>query len=325
MINKNIALSVIAGIILPLSLPLHAVELKLAHVYNTDHPWHKSALEIERRIEEKTDGRVDVKIYPSASLGSEQELLEQVIVGGVDIIEVGSGQIANIFKPMVITEMPYVFDGPDQVLKFFNSEPSKEMKKDFEGKFNVKLLGSSIWGIRHFVANKPIINPMDLEGFKLRVPEQMIAIETAKAMNATATAVPYAEAYLAMRQGVVDGIENPLSSIESMKFYEVGNTISKTGHVITTVHYAFNNESLSKLSKDDQKVVLDIFNNIAPYTAKLVADADEKALDKFKESNVKIIDNVDREAFRKITANFREKNKESWEDYGDLISIILKL
>ncbi|QUJ67974.1 DctP family TRAP transporter solute-binding subunit [Photobacterium sp. GJ3] len=313
-----------SGLFVLFSTYSYGETLKLGHIYDVSHPWHKSAEEAARRISEETEGRVDIKLFPSGSLGSEQELLEQVIVGGVDIVEVGSGQIGNIFKPITITEMPYIFRDNDHLMTFFESDIAKKIFNDFHEKYNAYILGSSTWGVRHVIGNKPIKSPADLDGFKLRVPEQAITVAYAKAMGSSPTPVPYSEAYLAMRQNMVDGLENPLGSIKSKKFYEVGKNLSLTGHVITAVHYVVNDSSLSKLSTQDKKTVIDVFNSMGRFTEKLVNAEDEVAVDFFKAQGVNVVE-VDRDAFKEKTKYMSEDYRDHWSEYGDLYTEISKM
>ncbi|MBO1520706.1 DctP family TRAP transporter solute-binding subunit [Oceanisphaera pacifica] len=302
----------------------YADTLKLGHVYDVNHPWHKSAEEAARRVAEKTEGRVEIKIFPSSALGSEQELLEQVIVGGVDIVEVGSGQLGNIFKPIIITEMPYIFRDNEHLLQFFESETADKIFNDFHQQFNAHIVGSSTWGVRHVIGNKSITNPEDFNNFKLRVPEQAITMAYAKAMGSNPTPVPYSEAYLAMRQNMVDGLENPLGSIRSMKFYEVGNNLSLTGHVITAVHYVVNDNSLQSLSSQDKEAVLSVFKGMGRYTKNLVEKDDKNSLEFFKEQGVNIVE-VDRDAFKEKTKKMSDDYKKNWSGYGDLYTEISNL
>lgn len=137
------------GLTLILAFPFTSAAqtvLKLGHIYDSSHPWHDSAVEIAERVNSETQGRVKIEIFSNGTLGSEQELLEQVITGGVDIAEISSGQLGNVFKPMVITEMPYIFKDTDHLMRFFASDVAKQMFDDFKEQFNVHLLGSSSWG-----------------------------------------------------------------------------------------------------------------------------------------------------------------------------------
>ncbi|WP_261881604.1 TRAP transporter substrate-binding protein DctP [Vibrio pelagius] len=315
------------GLTLILAFPFTSAAqtvLKLGHIYDSSHPWHDSAVEIAERVNSETQGRVKIEIFSNGTLGSEQELLEQVITGGVDIAEISSGQLGNVFKPMVITEMPYIFKDTDHLMRFFASDVAKQMFDDFKEQFNVHLLGSSSWGVRHVIGSKPVQSPEDMGSFKLRVPEQSITVAYAKAMGSKPTPVPYTEAYLAMRQNMVDGLENPLGSIQTMKFYEVGNELSLTGHVITAVHFAVNDSSLSMLSGDDRQVVLNEFERSAQETARKVVDADNEALTFMKSQGVNITE-TDREAFQVKTKSMSDDYAGYWKKYGDLYTIIQQL
>lgn len=315
------------GLTLLMAIPFTSTAqtvLKLGHIYDSSHPWHESAVEIAEKIAIETDDRVKLKIFSNGTLGSEQELLEQVITGGVDIAEISSGQLGNVFKPMVITEMPYIFKDTDHLMRFFQSDIAQQMFNDFREQFGVHLLGSSSWGVRHVIGNKPVQSPEDMDSFKLRVPEQSITVAYAKAMGSKPTPVPYTEAYLAMRQNMVDGLENPLGSIQTMKFYEVGNELSLTGHVITAVHFAINDSSLSSLSADDRKIVLREFERSANDTAHKVVQADNEALAFMKNQGVNITE-TDRELFKTKTKSMSDDYKNYWKKYGDLYTIIQQL
>lgn len=315
------------GVALLVSFPMISnaqTTLRLGHIYDASHPWHASAVEVANKVNEETEGRVTIEVFSNGTLGSEQELLEQVITGGIDIAEISSGQLGNVFKPMVITEMPYIFKDTDHLMRFFRSDVAQQIFDDFKDRFNVHLLGSSSWGVRHVIGNKAVQSPDDMKSFKLRVPEQSITVAYAKAMGSKPTPVPYTEAYLAMRQNMVDGLENPLGSIQTMKFYEVGEELSLTGHVITAVHFAINDASLSSLSAEDRAVVLKLFDQSAEVTARKVVDADNEALLFMKNQGIKVTE-TDREAFKHLTKSMSDQYASYWKEYGDLYATIQKL
>lgn len=306
------------------SLSATALDLKLGHVYEPSHPWHKGALMAASMIEQQTEGRVKITVFPSSVLGTEQELMEQVIAGGLDISEEGSGQIANLYDPISITEMPYIFTGNNHAMRFLKSPKFEEMKKDFLEEHGARIVGSSIWGLRHIIGNKDIKSPADLKDFKLRVPDQRIAVSYAKVMGAEPTPVAYSEAYMALQQNVVDGLENPLVSIQAMKFAEVAKHISLTSHVATIVHFVFNEDSFQKISKSDQKIVLDAFAEACDWIHLEMNRSDLELVDAFRQQGLTVVQ-VDKAAFQAKTKSMSDDFAGNWKKFGDLYGYIQSL
>ncbi len=156
---------------------------KLAHVYNPGHAWDKGAHHVAKLVKEKSGGEIEIQVFPASQLGTEEQITEAVIFGSVDMCVSGAGQIGNLFKPISICEMPYTFKDNNHVLRFAKSDIAQKMFSDLEKEFNIKVVGTSSFGIRQLTSNKPVKSPADLKGFKLRVPEQNICVAYAKAMG----------------------------------------------------------------------------------------------------------------------------------------------
>lgn len=301
-----------------------SVELKLGHIYETAHPWHVGMVEAAKIIKDRSNGRINITIFPSGTLGSEQELMEQAITGGLDIAESGAGQLANVYEVMTLTEMPYIFRDNAHVMLFVKSPKFEEIKKDFHNEHDAYIIGSSTWGIRHIIGNKAIRTPADLKDFKLRVPDQRITVGYAKAMGANPTPIAYSEAYLALQQNAVDGLENPLVSIQSMKFYEVARTLSLTGHVTNIVHLVMNGESFDALSKEDQQILLDGMAEGCEIIYRLMDESDRNLVQFFKDQGLTVVE-ADRAAFGEATKGMVLEYSGNWEKFGDLAGYIRDL
>ena len=301
-----------------------ALEYKLAHVYETTFPWHIGAEKAAELVKERTNGRVTIKVYPSSVLGTEGEITEQAIMGGLDIAESGSGQISNVYKPMNITSMPYIFDDNAHALKFLKSDKWEEMKEDMLQKTGARIVGSATWGLRHIIGNRGIKTPADLDNFKLRVPDQRVTVQYAIAMGAKPTPTAYGEAYMALQQNVVDGLENPITAIKSMKFDEVAKHLSLTGHVVTLVHFIMNEDSFQQMSKDDQKIFLECMAEASDWIHSEIDKQDRDLVEVMKTQGVTVYE-CDREAFAKKTRSMSEDYKGDWKDFGDLYTYIQNL
>ncbi|MCL2001526.1 MAG: sialic acid TRAP transporter substrate-binding protein SiaP [Planctomycetes bacterium] len=301
-----------------------AVELKLGHIYDPMHPWHIGMVKASEIIKEKTNGRVNITVFPSGILGNEQELMEQAITGGIDIAESGAGQLANVYEVMTLTEMPYIFRDNAHVMQFVKSPKFQEIKDDFHKEHGAYIVGSSTWGIRHIIGNKAIRTPADLAGFKLRVPDQRITVGYATAMGANPTPIAYSEAYLALQQNAVDGLENPLVSIQSMKFFEVARTLSLTGHVTNIVHLVMNGDSFDRLSAGDQKILLDGMAEGCEIIYQLMDESDRNLVQFFKDQGLTVVES-DRQAFAEKTKSMSDEYASRWAKFGDLYKYIQDL
>ena len=319
---KRILAIILVAVLAAAAAP--AVDLRLGHVYDPSHPWHLGALEAARIIKEKSGGRINIAVFPSSQLGSEQELMEQAITGGLDIAESGAGQLANVYEVMTLTEMPYLFRDNEHVMKFVKSPKFQEIRKDFHDQHGAYIVGASTWGIRHIIGNRAIRTPADLTGFKLRVPDQRITVGYARAMGANPTPIAYSEAYLALQQKAVDGLENPLVSIQAMKFYEVAKTISLTGHVINVTTFVMNGDAFDRLSAADRKIVEDGMAAGCERIYELIVESDRKLVQFFKDQGVTVVE-PDRAAFVEKTKSMSDEYAKNWSRFGDLYKYIQDL
>jgi tripartite ATP-independent transporter DctP family solute receptor len=290
---------------------------RLAHVYNPDHAWDQGAHLAAKLVAEKTNGEIEIEIFPSSQLGTEEQITEAVIFGSIDMCVSGAGQIGNLFKPIYVLEMPYTFKDNNHVLRFAKSEVAQQMFADLGEEFQIKVIGASSYGIRQVLSvNKPVRTPEDLKGFKLRVPEQQITVEYGKAMGADPTPIAYAEAYMALQQGVVDGLENPLSALKNMKFYEVAKYVNMTSHVTNCCFYLMNGEKFNSLSEEHQKAILEAFDEASKLIVEIL-NKDDQELGAFFEGEGLTIIQSDVEAFKKATAEMPHKFRKWWIRYGE--------
>ena len=292
------------------------IVFKLAHVYNPGHPWDEGSKLAAQKVKEKTKGQIEIQVFPSSQLGTEEQITEGVIFGSIDIAVSGAGQIGNLFRPINICEMPYTFKDNDHVIRFSKSDVAKKMFADLEKEFLVKVVGASAWGVRHLTSNRPITAPSDLKGFKMRVPEQMITVAYAKAMGAQATPIAYSEAYMALQQNVVDGLENPLSAIKNMRFYEVQKYINLTAHVVNNTYFLMNGTKFDALTAEQKKIILDSFDDASKLIVEILNREDKELVSFFESKGVKI-HKPDLEAFRKATADMPVKFRKWWVRYGE--------
>jgi TRAP-type transport system periplasmic protein len=324
--KKTMYLLILLLFVVSLSLTVGAqTTLRLAHIYDPSHAWSRGAEMAAKLVEERTEGQIKIEVYPNGQLGTEEQITEAAIFGSIDIAISGAGQIGNLFKPINVLEMPYTFENNDHVLRFAKSDIGQQMFADLEQEFSLKVLAAMPYGTRQLTSNKPINTPEDLKGFKLRVAEQQVSLEYARAMGADPTPIAFQEVYMALQQGVVDGQENPLPTIHAQKFYEVQDYINLTSHVINCGTFVMNGDKFNSLSEEHQQVMLDAWSEVAEFITADINESEKKLGAFFEEEGCTLIE-PDIDAFREATKDMPTDFAKWWIRYGaDLHSRIQNL
>lgn len=282
------------------------VTLKLAHTGSEVHQYHIAAEKFKELVEEKTDGQVAVEIYSNATLGGEGEVIEQVIDGTVDMTTVAAdSNLANTVPEMNVFGVPYLFEDREDVYGKLDGEVGKELL-DIIDQHDMKGLGFWEVGFRHMTStNKEINKPEDVKGMKIRVQPAPVWEAHIKALGASPTPVAFNELYSALDQGVVDGQENPLATIDSMKLYEVQKQVALTAHTYTPAVVLMSNNAWDKLSQEQQEAVESAVKEATTYQRDFFEKKEEEILQTLKENGVNITE-PDRNAFREATKNVKE-------------------
>ena len=201
-------------------------EIGLAHGMPENHPVHKGIVEFGRELATLSGGSMDVKIYPAATAGTEEECLEKAQRGELDITKVSCAKVGNFVPVFKLFSLPYLFRDGDHYWKVLDGEVGlsllEELESNAEGKKS-GLVGLTYYdaGARSFYAKKPLRSAADLRGLKIRVQADPVSEKTVKALGASAVAIPFAELYTSLKQGGVDGAENNAPSYYSTSHYEV--------------------------------------------------------------------------------------------------------
>lgn len=277
------------------------ITLKLAHAGSKEHPYHVGALKFKELVEKNSGGRITIQIYSDAQLGSEREIAEGVKNGTIEIgLAAADGAIPNWVPEMQVFAIPYLIRDRAHAYKVLDGDIGKELASKLEAK-GFKLLAYWEVGIRHFTNNKkPVKVPSDLAGMKIRVQESKVWIEFIKALKAIPTPIPFGELYTALQQGVVDGQENPITTIVAMKFYEVQKYVTLDGHTYSPAVFIMNPAVFAKLPEDLQKVIVQAAVESRDYQRKWVQDKEKEGIAFLKEKGI-VVTEPDRAAFESAT------------------------
>lgn len=277
-----------------------AVKLRLGHITGETDAWHKGALKFAELVKEKSNGSVEVEIYPSSTLGNDRDLIEGMQLGSVDFALV-AGVLSNFYEPYSILELPYLFRDNDHLQKVLYGEVGEKLKQDLLS--NAQIRGLEFWvrGPRELTASRKIEKVEDLKGLKVRVPEIPASIAAWKAMGASPTPMAFGEVYSSLQTGVIDGQENPIAFMASNKIQEVQKYLMMTNHVYGYVQLTMSDITYQKLSKDQQKAVEEAAKEATAFENELVAKQDVELLEGLKKGGMEVIE-LD-------TAPFMEKAK----------------
>ncbi|RME17765.1 MAG: DctP family TRAP transporter solute-binding subunit [Alphaproteobacteria bacterium] len=208
------------------------IVIKFSHVTNTDkHPKGIAASLLAKRVNEEMDGKACMEVYPNSTLYNDNQVLEAMLNGDVQLAAPSLSKFETFTKVFRIFDLPFMFKNMAAVDAFQNSETGQAMK---ESMVRRGLLGLAFWhnGMKQFSANRPLIWPEDAKGLKFRVQPSDVLVAQMEALGATAQPMAFSEVYGALQNGVVDGQENTWSNIYGKKFYEVQDGVTETNHGI---------------------------------------------------------------------------------------------
>ncbi|MCR4431647.1 MAG: C4-dicarboxylate TRAP transporter substrate-binding protein [Tepidanaerobacteraceae bacterium] len=272
--------------------------LKMSTQLNETHPMVDGFKELAKRVEEKTNGKLKIEVYPSAQLGSDEDVIEQAIQGVNVAVLTDGGRMANYVKEMGIIGMPYFADGYDDILKVTQSDIFKEWEDQLVKEDGIRVLSFNWYdGARHFLTNKPVTKPADLNGLRIRTPGAPVWSESIKAMGATPVSTPWTEVYQAMQQKAIDGAEGQYTATYTSRLYEVLKYIDKTSHFQLVNGIIVGEKWFDTLPEEYQKILLDETKAVAAENAQLVMKLSDEYEKKMVEKGMKVV-NVDINAFK---------------------------
>jgi TRAP-type transport system periplasmic protein len=282
------------------------VKLTLGHGAAVGNPRHEASVKFADVLKQKSNGRIEVQVSPSAQLGDDAAMVTALRTGALDISANSQGAVANTVPEYAAFGMPFLFANLSQAWKLLDGPLGEELAKKTADKGMI-VLGYWDNGVRHMSnSKKAIVKPEDLKGMKMRTPPDAVTVDIMQALGAEAQQIKFAELYVALQQGVVDGQENPLMNIHASKLYEVQKFISLTGHKYEMTPFLMSKRTWDRLSEADRKLVREAAAEATALQRKLSQEADDKLVADLKTRGVQI--NVaDKAAFEKATTKVDEK------------------
>lgn len=297
--------------------------LYLAHTLPQGHPVHKGLLEFKKALNEKSGGKMNVKVFPDGQLGSEREVLELLQIGSVAITKVSAATLSNFVPEYHVLGIPYLFRDKQHQFDVLEGEVGKSILEK-GSKFWLRGLGYYDAGSRSFyTSNKAIRTPEDLKGLKIRVMNNQMAINMVNALGGSATPMAYGELYTAIQQGVVDGAENNPPSFVSSNHYEVSKYYTLDQHSSVPDVLLIGTKYWDKLTEEEKKWVQEAMDESVQAQKQFWNESVEESMAIAKKAGVEVII-PEKSLFQDQSKSVLEAFMEEHPEMNDLINQIKK-
>jgi len=273
--------------------------LRWGETQAADHIASKMIEQVGKKVSDASQGRIQIQGYPSSQLGSSKEMIEAVVLGTQELVTEGAANFGQWVPSISVIEAPYVWRDAAHLAKVMGGPIGEDLNKQLIEKRGVRILGTTYYGVRQLTTTtKAVRTAADMKEFKLRVPENEVFLAMARAWGAKPTPMTFGELYLALRQNVVDGQENPLPTIDSGKFFEVQKYLVLTSHILTPRLVVVNEKFWQGLPAADRQVISGALAEGIAWNNQQTLAAEQVLADKFKKAGMEVIQ-PDVESFRK--------------------------
>lgn len=262
--------------------------LKLAHTLPTDHPVHSAMQFMADRCKELSDGKLQIQIYPSEQLGSEQQCVELLQIGSLAITKVSAAVMESFTDDYKVLGLPYIFRSKEHAFKVLDGEIGKELLLSTEKRFIRGLCFYDAGSRSFYTINKPILKPEDLNGMKIRVMKSKTAMDMVKALGGSPTPISFGELYTALQSGVVDGAENNPPSLYTSHHYEVCKHYSLDEHSSVPDVLIISQHIWEKLSEEERQWIQKAADESVPVERELWEASVKKSLEEIQKAGVKV-------------------------------------
>ncbi|MFW5680586.1 MAG: TRAP transporter substrate-binding protein [Pseudomonadota bacterium] len=310
--HKRALLGAVFGLGLVFTLPIGTAEaqrvVEVGYATTTDSHYGMGMTRFGEIIEERSDGAFTLLHHPSASLGGEREMIEQVQLGVLDMVITSTGPLPNFVPETQVLDLPFLFRDYDHARGVLDGEIGQELldKIDEQG---FKALAWTENGFRHITnSQRPVRTPEDLAGMKIRTMENPIHLRAFEALGAAPTPMSFAELFTALQQGVVDAQENPIVVISVSNFAEVQGHLSLTGHLYSPAIIIASTALWDELSDEEKGWFEEAARESVAVTRGRVNELEDTGIAGLEAKGMQVVTDVD-------TAPFQEAVAPAWEAY----------
>ena len=313
------ALTLLSAMMLISSNAMAEKVLRFSHTDNPGGSRQAAAEVFAKKVAEYTDDRYSVRIYPAGQLANDPKAIEQLQLGGVDFTVSATGSYATHLPSLNLTAMPFLVDSYEQGWALYDNSEWLTNEFDKLPAKGFRVLSTWEAGFRSFTTSMPLATPEDAKGKKMRVyPNDMIRW-TMEAIGFQTVVMPITDVYLSIQQGVVNGQENPVDTIKSLRFYEVAPNVTLTRHVYSPLPLTISENTWQAFSDEDKAAVKKAAVEASTFSRNLVRDSVNSQIEEMKAAGATVSEPVIA-PFRAAVQSVYEKAKGI---YGDEVQKVL--
>lgn len=297
--------------------------LQLAHNLADSHVTSIALADFAERVEDDSDGRLTVKIFPNGQLGSETEVLEQLQAGVVDMTRVGSPGLATYNNGYHAFGLPFIFEDEDH---FYRALDSDEMREFFLSSYDDGFVGLTYYtsGARSFYTkNTPIEEPADLAGLKIRVQDMRSQTEMMEALDGTPVVMGFGDVYTALQTGIIDGAESNETALTQSQHGEVTKVFSYSEHSMIPDMLVIASPIWDQLTAEDQDLLVNAAIESTEAHKVAWAEEIEASVEQARtEMGVEFVEDIDKAPFQDATAHLQDEFAAGYDRVGDVLDIV---
>jgi tripartite ATP-independent transporter DctP family solute receptor len=255
----------------------HARDFRSADVHPADYPTVTAVQYMGQLVKERTQGKHGVRVYPSGALGTEKDNIEQLRIGGLDMMRINVGPLNSVVPETIVTVLPFIFRSTEHMRKVLDGPIGDEILASMEAQGLVGLAFYDSGSRSFYTTKKPIKTLADMKGLKIRVQQSDIFVSMIEALGANPTPMPYGEVYTALKTGIVDAAENNWPSYESSRHFEAAKFYNQSEHSLAPEVLVFSKKVWDTLSKEEQATLRKAAKDSVPHMRKLWDEREVKS------------------------------------------------
>jgi TRAP-type C4-dicarboxylate transport system substrate-binding protein len=274
--------------------------LRFNHVLGPSEPYHEGFLKWAERVQERTDGGLQIEVFHSAQLGVEEDIIEQIRQGANIGQNTDAARLGNYVPGIAVVNGPYFVETLEEAYALADSPTMIEWQQELADQHGLKVVCFDwVQGKRHFFTNTEIRTPEDLDGLRIRTPPAPIWQESIRALGAAPVAMAFGDMYPGLQQRAIDGVELVYNNIPGGRFYEVLKFASETRHIMLINFEVVSAKWFDGLPKEYQAALVEEADKAGAATSKRIFKLEDEVEQQLKKRGMTIVEDVDLAAFRK--------------------------
>lgn len=273
--------------------------VNIAYGNQPDEPIGLQAQKWKELAEEKSNGQLQLNLYPSSQLGDEGDMIELAINGNNVVVFTAYDFLMDYVSDFGIMNAPYIADSEEDLFYLTQTDWFGGLEQDLKDEVGLEIVATNtLYGDRHLMTQTPVNTPDDLAGMRIRVPDNNLFIRSFSTLGASPTPLPLGDLYASLQQGVIDGAENPLPVLAGSRTHEVTNYLNLTGHMTVINPWVTGEGLIEEMPEDLRAIFMETAEEAGNYGQEKTKEAEKETIKMFEEEGV-IMNEVDQDLFKK--------------------------